>query len=521
MVAQDDDFDQSLGPIANMNITGLARHKREKKGLRAPFHQLQRNMIFKSWKDDALPLYSWCAVAIGIMPRENYLKVFREIAHRVKYRHDTFNDEIFVNHASLRDLSNHQFDFIFEPLLSENNVRPHFASLSILRCLPDRDHWSRYGQIREGEATDLSDLASGYAQCFDHQSQQATDVRWLIVISFLANDKLTLDPSMSERFHEIVEYPNRGDMRSVRPSIRAMELTLRGDPRDMNANRKENKHETIAEEIWTELYDLTDCMPLPFLSPVEFDTRECHREVFDIYNELIAHYQDTTVTTNIDPRHDGAFGLVFYAMALLMEGLSLRPLQRISSRLILRTITEAHINLRFLKMKDDEAIWFQFRNYGSSQTKLAFLKYLDAKKKPDYVNMEELFRYANEDMWLEYQDINLGSWSTKSLRDIAIESGLKEVYDQHYQLLSTSVHAQWTGIRENNFIQCANPLHRFHRIPDFPKFSRDTLVPEMSRLVNIMLDDLSHLYPSFKSRLRKFKSIKGREYPLNGEAPKT
>jgi uncharacterized protein DUF5677 len=81
-------------------------------------------------------------------------------------------------------------------------------------------------------------------------------------------------------------------------------------------------------------------------------------------------------------------------------------------------------------------------------------------------------------MWLEFQDINLGSWANKSLREIAIEAGVKGAYDQHYQLLSTSTHAQWTAIRELNFSQCINPLHRFHRIPDMPKFARDNLASE-------------------------------------------
>jgi len=69
-------------------------------------------------------------------------------------------------------------------------------------------------------------LASGYAQCFDHQSQQSTDIRWLIVMNYLANGRIMISQPMEERFLEIVEYPNKGDMRSVRPSIRALEITL-------------------------------------------------------------------------------------------------------------------------------------------------------------------------------------------------------------------------------------------------------------------------------------------------------
>jgi hypothetical protein len=131
------------------------------------------------------------------------------------------------------------------------------------------------------------------------------------------------------------------------------------------------------------------------------------------------------------------------------------------------------------------------------------------KGKPDYVDIQELYQLANEDMWLEYQDINLGNWANKSLREIAIEAGLKEVYDQHYPVLSTSSHAQWSPIRESNFTQCVNPLHRYHRIPDMPRFSQENLIPDMCKLINQMLEDVNKPYAPFKMRLRGYKAIEG------------
>jgi hypothetical protein len=54
-------------------------------------------------------------------------------------------------------------------------------------------------------------------------------------------------------------------------------------------------------------------------------------------------------------------------------------------------------------------------------------------------------------MWLEFQEINLGSWASKSLREIATEAGVKEAYDQHYSILSVASHAQWIAVREEGF----------------------------------------------------------------------
>src|ERR1700720_18498 len=48
---------------------------------------------------------------------------------------------------------------------------------------------------------------------------------------------------------------------------------------------------------------------------------------------------------------------------------------------------------------------------------------------------------------------------------------------------------------------CANPLHRFHRIPLPPRFLSDDSVPDLVKIANLALDQLTKLYPPFKSRL--------------------
>jgi hypothetical protein len=507
MSEEAEQFERSLGSLKKLFFTALADHVRDKRVLKNPFHKLGKDISFTSWKDSALPLYSWCALTVALLPRDDYLEIFRKIATRVKHRHDRFGENIFLNHSSLAQITNTQFDFIFEPLLQEKELRPDYFNLSNLKELPDRAHWERYGEKIEDAPIDFGPLAVGYSLCFDHQSQQSTDIRWLIIMNFMANDRLIVDPALGERVQQIIEYPNLGDMKSVRPSIRAMEIMFRGDPDEKNDEKKKEKHAEISEKIWDELYEGTRCLPLPFTKPKTYSYAEALSELVAVYREILTHFHASTQTTGIDARHDTAFGLILYALALCTELLLLRAFQRVAGRLLLRSIVEAHINLRFLRTKDDPTIWFQFRNYGSSQAKLAFLKYLDAKAKPDYVDIQELHQLANDDMWLEFQDINLGSWASKSVRELATEAGLKATYDQHYPILSSPVHAQWPAVKETVFTQCVNPLHRFHRIPSPPRASRENLVADASKLVNQMLGDLNQLYPSFKSRLRKYKDI--------------
>lgn len=347
-------------------------------------------------------------------------------------------------------------------------------------------------------------------KCLDHQSQEATDLRWVVVMNHFANQKLVLaHENASERFEQCVKYPNEGDQKSVRPFIRSTEIALRNMWAQEKSKHKQEDSKTspqISEAIWAELHLKTPCIQIPPTEPQLFDTKEITKEVSQIYLDLVRHFHETIDTTGIDARHDTAFGLVFFAITLMADAMTLREYEFTSAKLLLRSIVEAHINLRYLKVKDDRTVWFQFRNFGNAQAKLALLKYLDYKEKPDYVDIDQLYAFANQDLWLEFQEINLGNWAKKTLREIAVEAGLKDTYDQHYQLLSMTAHAHWPGIREVNFTVCLNPLHRLHLIPEAPKPSPVSHIPSMCKTVNQMLDDLNYLYPSFKSRLKGYKS---------------
>ena len=62
-------------------------------------------------------------------------------------------------------------------------------------------------------------------------------------------------------------------------------------------------------------------------------------------------------------------------------------------------MTECYIVLAFLLKRDEPALWKKYRNYGSGQAKLAFLKNFDLDKSdmPDYFDVSELEAMANEE----------------------------------------------------------------------------------------------------------------------------
>ena len=144
----------------------------------------------------------------------------------------------------------------------------------------------------------------------------------------------------------------------------------------------------------------------------------------------------------------------------------------------------------------------QYRNYGAGQSKLTYLKNVSIDDLPSFTTKELLEQLASEDIWLEFQDIKLGAWADRNLRQMAEEASVKDVYDRYYDGLSAYVHGNWSAVRHAAYGDCLNPLHRFHRVPIPPRILSQDTVPDLVKITNMALDRISALYPTFKPRLR-------------------
>lgn len=254
--------------------------------------------------------------------------------------------------------------------------------------------------------------------------------------------------------------------------------------------------------FWEAGFKVSECIPA---NPDEDGELIAHEEFLEaiqkVYEQLVEHYMATIKTTDVDARHECSFGLTFYIMHLTVLALKAQVGQTVQGRLVLRSVVETLIILIFLAKKDDPTIWLQYRNYGSGQAKLAFLKYKE-NDAPSFVTKALLESLANADNWMEYQDIQLGAWADKNLRKMAEEAGAKTLYDKYYDALSAYAHGNWAAVGHSTFGICLNPLHRFHRIPLPPRFFIDDAAPDMIKLINVALDQITMLYPPFKARMR-------------------
>lgn len=492
---------------SHRNTTPLAGHKRVGKALVPPFMQIP-GISFASWSNVRLPEMLWACLVITVIPRAEALELFRNIASiGLRYRKGPEENATgwTLRHSDLPNQPRQLIDGIVGLVRQSHTGIQALRPLLLLEDLPGFAWWKAALAVEPNE-DDWQTLGQAVQTTFDHQSQEATDVRWVSILFRMALGEIHMP---EEEWYEIAEYPNRGDMRSVRPSIRAMEMTFADDARS-----------PWPDSFWNYVMRHTACIPAP-LESRERTTQDLGdiRQVLPRVREaLLERWHTSLNTTGLDPKHDGVFGFGFFALACLAE-MSMGPLSAaITGRLLLRSLTECRISLAYLVRCGSDEMWKKFRSYGAGQAKLALLKHEEMSgQKPRFVTQETLEALANEDYFQEYVEIDLGHWCGKDLRRLAEESGTKDDYDRYYGWASGFVHGQWGAMRDSNFTHCLNPLHRFHRIPlPFHRMMEPT-TDDAVHLVNRILDDVNAAYPGFDTRF-EIEKVPGEEEE-DAEAP--
>jgi hypothetical protein len=148
---------------------------------------------------------------------------------------------------------------------------------------------------------------------------------------------------------------------------------------------------------------------------------------------------------------------------------------------VLRPMCENYINLAWI-LKDLESRSQKFIKHGLGQAKLA-LEHRKKQLEADGIDTSEDMEIKFKENWLNNQrytfltEVNIGSWSGISVREMADEAECIDFYNYVYQPFSSSCHNTWEHISIYNLERSDNPLHKniftpvVHRIdPDIKYF---------------------------------------------------
>lgn len=464
---------------SKLNFSPLDKHKREGKKLIPPFLQIQK-MQPASWQGDRLPEMLWAALLVTALDRKDALAAFCRAADQIFKlpQSERYSDVSFSGLATLDEPVRARF---IDALIGEDSrVAAALAPLLVLKDLPGYATWAARLSAKSPEESGQG-LAEAVVKTLDHQSQESTDCRWIRVLAMVLAGRLHM-PSR-ETHRELIEYPDFGDMRKVRPMIRACEISMPLAKTSWPAT------------FWRVCMESTPCRRLSLKRSSALPKRTFTADAFATsWTDLWEHFHATRKTTAVDARHETVFAFGFYALLLAGEMMRSRTQASILARLVLRSIVECRITLAYLLKLDDPELWRSYRAFGSGQAKLMFLK-LQEGTLPAHVSIEDLEMLANEDSWMEFVPIDVGHWEKSNLREMSIKADLKDVYDRYYTWTSTFSHGHWSATRIAVYDVCSNPLHRLHRIPKTRIPSFQNVAPDVADQVDAILQGVTLAFP--------------------------
>ena len=464
--------------------TTLHEHKKQGKSLRPAFSQLEQHLegklLFSNWTYERLPEMLWAIIIRSACSQEYALEHFKKILSFIS-NHPSKHKIKDISMTGILELDQELREDLISTILSDTHISNSLTALKLFPSLPAKSTWHKYLPATE---PDVELLMYSVGNTLFHQTQEATDCRWLRIMVLVATNKLRVPRDVLE---ELTHYPNYGDQRSVRPLIRSLEMTF----------TIENNH--WAEKFWDECWEKTPCLEL-YSEDSNPNTKTSDINIFEILHErIINHWKKTHTTTKIDAKHDCIYGLTLYSLSITKECMNDNVASGILGRLGLRSLFENYVTLHYLIKKNDSKLWEKWRKYGAGQAKLNALRFDENLTPPKYIDQETLEIIAGEDTWEEYLDIELGNWTNLDLRKLSIASDLKELYDTYYSWTSGFAHGHWGAVREAEFTTCGNPLHRLHRVP------RSTALKDVKSdlefILNKILDDLDSVYSDFPYRI--------------------
>jgi hypothetical protein len=136
--------------------------------------------------------------------------------------------------------------------------------------------------------------------------------------------------------------------------------------------------------------------------------------------------------------------------------------------LFLRAMVDCLISMRWILIEPTKRSR-EFIGYGLGQAKL-LIAHLEEKlaSQPDDESIKSMIdakiEWIQSQKWLPFVEVNLGSWSGSSVRQMAKEADDEDLYNFAFSPFSACVHNTWEHMHPYDTQACDNPLHKRHRI---------------------------------------------------------
>ncbi len=441
----------------NKFISDLKSHKYKKGLIQPPMNRIP-NQQPVSWTNDRLPEYLWLGLILMSYDRtegiEKVGRILKEIAK--------INDTLLQPKLSIiLSLSISEQEKIYKIIINEVNSKI-LAPLSVIYRYIHYPTFNKFFNVHDMFLKEriviLNDAIKRY---YMHQSDEATDLRFVILFMMVFQKKLHLPKEMAESLFEYPYISHEDEkMKSTRPMIRATEMT----------DISNSKNKKFINYFWKEIGLKIDCSTIVIGFKNEESIVDYKVYILDFQKKLNHLINEQKEKLLMDDKFDVVVGTTTYALKIFNDMVEKELDDSILGRHAYRTILEAYINIKYLLKIESEHpnIWEDYKLYGIGKYKLPLLKERESTRVKDNTHFVEpiVDIIINEILWEEFIDIDLRYFDKKKIKEKFEEVGEKDLYEILYEYDNNFIHGFWGAVRESSMLHCDNESHRNHSIPD-------------------------------------------------------
>lgn len=439
----------------------------------------------KSWTYGRMPEYLWIGLLLKYYGRDEGLrKSYGIISTLHKLAPDLYTARLSQVLKLDTDIQKRFYDYIVS-----NGAKEALAPLTIFLTASKAPVFSEYFYCSEQSAEDRCEsIIQAMHDIMDHQSNEATDIRFVALYFNLLSGKLHLQ---KEQVNLLMTYPvsKQTDeiMRMARPTVRSLEMMV------LTFEKAESVY---LKEFWRCVSEMTDCSIFVIEFPEEKRDITAYMEKL---HEVIAYLSELFVSANpLDEKMNVLLGIATYSYKRLKEIYEHQLFNSISGRSCVRVLIENYIMMRYLVKNEPshDNIWRDYQLYGMGLYKLVLARHRESAVS-DQSHFDERYIEAlvNEFKGEEFIDMDTKYFDKQNIRLKAESVGEKELYGLYYDYDSSFEHGLWGAIRESSLLKCNNPAHKYHCVPDVEDETRlKTVMPDCVMVMNKTVSFLNELY---------------------------
>ena len=468
-----------------MNKSKISDHKRVKKELITPWNYLMGDKLeLRSWYKERCPEYLWLVGIVDKYGRKEGLKLCYRIIEYI------VNNSLKLDSLALSNIiklnNPNLYDFINQLIGKE--ILDSF-------CIVSNDNKlfrEKFYLLKNTNQNRINKIKEYMRLAQDGHSEIATDVRFLIVW-FLAH-KGTLKilkgmetaDALTEYYH--LEHTDE-KMRLYGSLIRSTEV---------NSSMIYQDKEYI-EYFWNIVGSISKC-ELSYINYQEVNTMDI-KEYLNILKKEITLLVNEHSNEYTNSKFSVITSTFVYCLKLIDEIVENDLYFGISSRLIIRTIMDCYVNIKYLLLmeQENEKIWDEFIEYGLGKYKLINLKSRSNNyKEYTHVTFPVIEAFVNDEKDEEFLNVDLGNFKKSDMRVKFEKVGEKELYDYIYDYDIQFSHGHWGAIRESATTICSNPLHENHFLADTDFVTKCSSVKgDLIKIMNKFARLINEIYNEF------------------------